>query len=147
MEKIRIRPAVPDDAPVLASLAEELGYPAVVEDMYFRLTDLLARTDHAVLVAHDDRTVGWIHVTLQRTLEAGTYALIAGLVVTGSRRGLGVGSRLVAAAEEWAAAQGMVAVRVASNVLRERTHLFYRKLGYIESKQQKVFGKPLRRRA
>ena len=44
-------------------------------------------------------------------------------------------------AEEWAARHGCPRVRVRSNVIRERTHRFYERLGYRAVKSQKVFDK------
>jgi len=34
-------------------------------------------------------------------------------------------------------------VRVRSNVVRERAHRFYERLGFVEVKKQKVLDKPL----
>ena len=52
------------------------------------------------------------------------------LVVDESRRGLGIGAALVDAALDWAAGQGFDTLRVRSNVVRERTHAFYERLGF-----------------
>jgi len=63
---LRIRPAQPEDAPALAALAGQLGYPTTPEKMMARL-QALAEDDHqAVFVAveADGQVVGWVHVYL-----------------------------------------------------------------------------------
>lgn len=76
-------------------------------------------------------------------LEDGAFAELAGLVVDESVRGSGVGAALLAAAEDWARAQGFASMRVRSNVIRERAHRFYEREGYARIKAQAVFRKPL----
>src|SRR5436309_479803 len=133
---MNIRDARPDDAPELAGLTTELGYPSTADDVAQRLPFLLGRDDQRVLVAvdDDDRAIGWIHMTLQRSIEDEPFAKIAGLVVAPAARGGGVGSRLVAEGERWAREQRVHVVRVRTNVMRERTHGFYRKIGYVLKK-------------
>jgi N-acetylglutamate synthase-like GNAT family acetyltransferase len=137
-----IRAARADDADALARLAGELGYPSTADEMRSRMSQL---SDHdAVLVAEDDGVVeAWIHVTIALTLQSGKSALIAGLVVTESRRGSGIGENLVRAAEEWARERNMTKVRVRTNVDRTRTHKFYERCGYTHKKTSRIYEKPL----
>jgi GNAT superfamily N-acetyltransferase len=58
-----------------------------------------------------------------------------------AQRSGGVGAALVAAAEEWARVKSCARLRVRSNVVRERTHRFYERLGYRVVKSLKVFDK------
>ena len=140
----RIRRARPEDASRLAALSGELGYPMTAEDAVGRLADLEARGDHALMVAEDNgRVAGWIQVSLPRIFETPTSAEIAGLVVDAAERGKGLGRALVAAASGWAAERGCVAVRVRTNVIRERAHAFYVREGFLEIKTQKVLEKKL----
>ena len=67
----------------------------------------------------------------------------ATLVLKEARRGSGVGRALLAAAERWAVAHGYNLVRVRSNVVRDRTHYFYERLGYTRKKTSHVFDKRL----
>ena len=135
-----IRAAEPRDIPALAALAGQLGYPTSGDEMARRFAALDDRD--AVFVAEiDGACVGWIQVSAVATLESGTFAEIRGLVVGEAERGSGVGAALVGAAEEWARARGCGKVRVRSNVIRERTHRFYERLGYRVTKSQKVFDK------
>jgi GNAT superfamily N-acetyltransferase len=142
---MKIRDARESDVNELAGLTTELGYPSTPTDIARRLPFLLGRDDQRVLVAVDDRdrAVGWIHVALQRSLEDDPYAQIAGLVVAAAARGAGAGSRLVAEGERWARAQGVGIMRVRTNVVRERTHGFYRNAGYALKKTSHLFVKLL----
>ena len=51
-DPIRVRSAVPGDAPALAALAGELGYPSGAEELLGRLA-ALNPTDAAVIVSAD----------------------------------------------------------------------------------------------
>lgn len=136
-----IRPARPGDAPELAALAGELGYPSTTAELAGRLTPLLADPAQAVLVAvdADDRAVGWTHVVVRRQLDSDDWVEVAGLVVTAAQRGAGTGAALLAAAERWAVARGLPLVQLRSNVVRERAHRFYRRQGYEPVKSQVLF--------
>ena len=59
-------------------------------------------------------------------------------------RSAGVGAALLAAAEDWARAQGFATMRVRSNVIRERAHRFYEREGYMRIKAQAMFRKILK---
>lgn len=136
-----VRAATREDAQALASLAGELGYPSTAEQMLVRF-DALPESE-AVLVAADPDVVAWVQVGVTSSLESGAFAEIRGLVVQEQQRSRGIGALLVDAAEEWARGRGLSRMRVRSNVLRERTHRFYERLGYIVKKSQKAFEKPL----
>jgi GNAT superfamily N-acetyltransferase len=140
-----IREARDADAPELARLSTQLGYPSTPDDIRRRLAYLLSSNDHRVFVAVDagDRTIGWVHAAAIRQLENDRHVDIAGLVVADGCRSSGIGGRLLAAAEEWAAALGLTTVRVRSNVVRERAHRFYLRAGYELLKTSYVFTKQI----
>ena len=132
------------DTAALASLAGELGYPTDAAEMSTRLAALSESRNDAIFVAVLGLTpVAWIHVALVTLLEAPLHAEIRGLIVTASLRSFGLGAQLVASAEEWARSRGVTRIRVRSNVVRERTHAFYERLGYTTTKAQKVFDKQI----
>src|SRR5262245_58006904 len=109
-----------------------------------QLAALAGQGDHALLVAASaGRLDGWIQVSFSRIFESPATAEIAGLVVDEDRRGAGIGPQLVSAAEDWARGRGCAAIRVRSNVVRERAHRFYEREGYGRIKVQQVFEKPL----
>ena len=137
-----IRPAIERDAAILASLSTQLGYPSSPDQLRRRLTMVLGRSDHAVYVAtHDESVLGWLHVFVAERLETDLFAEIGGLVVDSSHRGSGIGTALLAKAEEWARDRGCRTLRVRSNVVREEAHRFYEERGYRRAKQQAVFDK------
>jgi GNAT superfamily N-acetyltransferase len=142
---MRIRSASPADAPPIALLATQLGYPTRADEAEARLREAVDRPDGAVLVAEDEdgAVIGWIHVFAAHRIEAEPFAEIAALVVDETRRGRGTGAALVEAALEWAGRHGFRNLRVRSNVVRERTHAFYERLGFARLKQQVVFVKPV----
>ena len=141
-----IRLALPSDAAAVSTLSTQLGYPIYPQETEARLRDVLDRPDGAVLVAEEEgEVVGWIHVLGHHSIETEPFALIAGLVVDETRRSRGIGASLVEAAAEWAAGQGYHAIRVRSNVVRERAHAFYERLGFSRAKSQVVFVKRLDR--
>ena len=136
-----IRPALSSDAPELAALAGELGYPSRTEELERRLAPLLGDPSHFVLVAvgADDRAVGWLHAALRRQLDSDDFVEVVGLVVGASQRGAGMGARLLARAEAWAVEQGVALVQLRSNVTRERAHGFYLRAGYERVKSSYLF--------
>ena len=139
-----IRPAAPADVPKLADLTTQLGYPSSLEEVEARLRDLASRPEDAVLVADEEGEVaGWIHVSALHSLEMEPCAQIQGLVVDASHRGGGIGAALVEAAAEWAAGHGFRTLRVRSNVIRERAHAFYERLGFARTKSQVVLVRPV----
>jgi GNAT superfamily N-acetyltransferase len=141
---VEVSAAGPDDSPELARLSTQLGYPMTEAEARERLGLLRGHSDHRLLVARlRGRAVGWLQVTRTRIFETPESAEIAGLVVDEAERGRGIGPRLLRAAEDWAREAGCVALRVRSNVIRERAHGFYRREGYRDVKKQCVFEKRL----
>ena len=109
-----------------------------------RLGEIADHPDHGLLVAEiGGRVEGWIQVSLPRIFETPLQAEIAGLIVDESARGGGIGRTLLEAAEGWARARGCRAIRVRSNVVRERARAFYEREGFVVIKTQRVFEKPL----
>jgi GNAT superfamily N-acetyltransferase len=139
-----VRRAALDDAPAIASLAGELGYPTDAGAMRIRLAPLLRSDEDAVFVVVSGvAVVGWAHVATMRPVVSEPYAELRGLVVTAALRSRGVGARLLDAAEEWVRSRGLNRIRVRSNVTRGRTHAFYERHGYTTTKSQKVFERQL----
>ena len=138
-----IRPASPDDADSLAALAGELGYLTTSTEMKARLKRTIGDQTQGVFVARLTSVIGWIQISATMSLESGSSAEIRGLVVAEAYRSHGIGSKLVAAAEEWAMVHGFACVRVRTNITRDKAGAFYRKLGYQASKRQDVFDKLL----
>jgi ribosomal protein S18 acetylase RimI-like enzyme len=140
---IEIRPAEECDITALARLAGELGYPSTPEQVRERFANIKAAPHQATFVAVTDgaAVIGWIQLSEARSLETEPRAEITGLVVDSNFRGGGAGSLLVQRGEEWARQRGLAVIGVRSNIIRERTHAFYERLGYAVTKTQKVFRK------
>ena len=144
-KELKIRRAKNSDAPQIAVLTGQLGYPATTAQARERLRGIKPASLHAVFVADSakDGVIGWLHVSKQPLVEVAIRAEVNGLVVAEGQRGLGAGARLLAAAEDWARKHGCKSMSVRSNVIRERAHKFYERNGYEHYKTQKSFRKPL----
>ena len=140
----RIRPACAGDSARIADLCGQLGYPTTAEAVRERLAGIGRGERHAVFVAEEaDRVVGWIHVYLCPLVVVGLQAEIGGLVVDEDWRSHGVGRLLLEWAEQWARERGVRELVVRSNVVRERAHVFYERMGYVCFKTSRVFRKTL----
>jgi GNAT superfamily N-acetyltransferase len=141
---IAVRPAEAADAEAIATLCGQLGYPSTGEQIGRRLTET-ADGDAAVLVAESrrDGVVGWVHVRALRLITRDACAEIGGLVVDEALRGRGIGTCLLAAAEEWSRRQGLGTLRLRSNIIRDEAHAFYRRQGFASSKTSLLFTKSL----
>jgi len=126
------------DAPRVAELAGELGYPSTPEQILARKAVLDRQGMSEILVAEEPggAVVGWIIVSEICSMELDPHAEVKGLVVAAATRSRGVGALLMAAGEEWARSRGLREMVLRSNVIRERAHAFYFRLGYEEQKRQ-----------
>jgi GNAT superfamily N-acetyltransferase len=126
-----VRPATARDAPAVAALLGELGYPTSPALAGERLA-ALASDDDAVLLAFDERgdALGLISLHRMRVLHAGgVVGYITALVTTSSARGRGVGRALLASAERWARDAGCRRLTVTSAERRSDAHAFYEACG------------------
>jgi 3-methyladenine DNA glycosylase AlkD/GNAT superfamily N-acetyltransferase len=142
---VKIRRAGSSDAPQLAELSGQLGYPTTAAEIQKRLRNLKPASKNALFVAESPGggIVGWAHVSVTHLVEVGTRAELNGLIVADGQRSLGAGARLLEAAEDWARKRGCPSISVRSNVIRERAHTFYERQGYEHYKTQKAFRKTL----
>ena len=140
-----LRPAATADAPEIARLSEEWGYPTSPDTVAAGLARLAAVGGRElVLVAEGEGgLVGWLHIGTDTPLTTAPRAHLHGLVVDARSRRQGVGRALVAAAESWAVGQGLGAVILRSRTTREESHHFYPELGYQLVKTQRVYQKRL----
>jgi GNAT superfamily N-acetyltransferase len=139
-----MRRATLGDVTALVELNEQLGYPTSEAELRQRLAPILESREDAVFVAVDGgQPIGWIHVAIERGLEASRVAGLRGLVVDQAHRSGGVGRALLHAAEAWAREHGCEVVTVRSRVTRARAHQFYEREGYARVKTSHVFAKPL----
>ncbi|MEJ2185723.1 MAG: GNAT family N-acetyltransferase [Gemmatimonadota bacterium] len=102
------RVAESDDAPAIARLLGQLGYPTTPATMRRRLGPILARPDYHTLVMEAGGVViGFIGACLVPSYELDdAYVRVLDLVVDERARGAGIGSALLAAVEAWAKREG-----------------------------------------
>jgi GNAT superfamily N-acetyltransferase len=143
--KLKIRRAKAADAPQLAELTGQLGYPATAAQLRQRLRAIQPASQNAVFVADSSKNgvIGWLHVGKVALLESEIRAEVNGLIVAEGQRSLGAGARLLEAGADWARKHGCKEMSVRSNVIRERAHKFYERNGFEHYKTQKSFRKPL----
>lgn len=134
-----------EDLEQVTVLAAQLGYPFSLEEIRNRFFEVSVSPMHKLYVAKDaDVVTGWIQVCKEReTLLSEPRAEITALVVDETVRGKGTGRLLVRAAEAWAQSQGLKLMRLRSNVKRNESHEFYKRVGYEEQKRSCLFVKGL----
>ncbi|MCJ7724676.1 MAG: GNAT family N-acetyltransferase [Anaerolineales bacterium] len=141
---IIIRQARPEDAERLAELATQLGYPSTTQQVMERFAIISGDEGHAVFAAEKaGQVLGWVHVYLHSLLICDREAEITSLVVDESQHGAGIGRVLVQAAEGWAREHDCDHICVPCNVIRSKTHEFYRRMGYDIMKTQHYFRKKM----
>jgi N-acetylglutamate synthase and related acetyltransferases len=133
------------DAESIAELSSQLGYPVPLEQIAHRLHLMEGDSKHAVVVVclPAGSVVAWMDLGIVLHLQSGEYCEIGGLVVADSARNQGIGAKLVAYAERWAAERGMKKVLVRSNAKRADAHRFYLRENYEMVKTSAVFEKRL----
>jgi GNAT superfamily N-acetyltransferase len=143
---VHIRPIHQGDAPRLAVLLHQLGYPSTERDVRHRLGYWLDDRASFLLGADDDGVlagVAALHVT--PIIEVtGKFARLVALVVDAESRHRGVGRALMAAAEDRARSAGCLFIEVTSGRERHSAHQFYESLGYADTHEQaRRFVRPL----
>lgn len=134
-----------EDASRVAELAGVLGYPSTAEQILARKAVLDPQGMSVVYVAEsaDGTIVGWIIVCEICSLELDPHAEVKGLVVAENARSGGIGARLMEVGEAWARGRGLREMVLRSNVIRDRAHAFYKRIGYDEQKRQVKLRKRL----
>ena len=137
-----IRPARADDMETLRTLVAAMGYEVGSDELGSRLRAL--PDGHAVFLAESGSAgVGWIHVLGSHSLIVGPRAEIGGLAVAPGFQGSGIGSALLAAAEDWTAQRGVPTIYLRSGAERTQAHAFYLARGYRAVKTQLALTKSL----
>jgi GNAT superfamily N-acetyltransferase len=133
-----IRAASHDDAPAIASLLGELGYPTDADRVRARIARVLGvhgtSPSDSVFIAsaggHDD-VIGMLSVHRFSALhDDADVALITALIVAERARGAGVGRQLVDRAVDTARRWGCTRLLVTTHVRRADAHAFYERIGF-----------------
>lgn len=143
--EIRVRRAQASDVAQLTPLCGQLGYPSSEEDVRARLSGIESISLHALWVAEtsDGKLAGFLNAFVMRTIDTDARVEVAALVVDDAQRSRGVGALLIEQVEAWGREQGCKTIGLRSNVIRDRAHKFYERLGYVHYKTQKAFRKTL----
>ena len=139
-----IRPARSADAPAIARIGGQLGYPLDTPETAERIRRVLSRTDQQIFVAEvDHQPVGWVHAAIFELIESEPFVLVAGLVVDKDHRRHGIARDLMDRVEQWTHERGLSIVRLSSSSTRTAAHAFYKTIGYEHIKTQYAFAKSL----
>jgi len=132
---VRVREAAATDAPAIAMLLGQLGYPSAADAIPARLAGLAGERRTLALVAeHEGTVVGLITAHFVAAIHADEpLALLTALVVHDGTRGHGVGRALVGRAELWARTLGALRLSVLTATHRQEAHRFYEHLGYVKT--------------
>ena len=125
-----IRDAGSEDAPAIAGLLTQLGYPSEEEAVESRLDRLRIVGDRIAVAELDGAVVGLAHLQVTPAIERDRPAAkIGALVVDQAHRGLGIGRALVGAMEAEARLRGCELLYLTTSERRDDAHAFYERLG------------------
>ena len=127
-----VRRLCEEDVAQAIDLLEQLGYPQTGSDVERRIRRWADGDDDAAFVWDERGTLlGVIAAHVVPSFEKdGSWLRIVALVVHDAARGRGIGTSLVAAAEEFGHRKGCASVEVTTARARENARAFYRALGY-----------------
>lgn len=140
-DAIQIRIASLADCEAVAGLLVGMGYPVDEQSIDDRMKYMIADSEHNLLlvatvgIVVSGLVVGHLIPVLQQEQPLGR---ITALAVDEDQRGLGVGKRLLAAAERWFAEHGVGRIEVTSAEQREQAHAFFRGMGFREKRLRLV---------
>jgi ribosomal protein S18 acetylase RimI-like enzyme len=136
---ITIREVAAEDATEISMLSGQLGYN-ISEQQTLQNINALKQSKHSeVLVAvYKQKLIGWMGISYVVTLTSPPLCEIHGLVVHEQFRGQGIGKMLIEKAKEWSKNKGADKLKLRCNIKRTEALLFYKKMGFMEVKQQNV---------
>ena len=128
---ITFRPAAAADAPAIAALFTDEGYPAGSSDIRARLARFESATSRVVIAEHEGAILGFIAVHALPRFEHDDWILrIVALVVDAGARERGVGRALMAEAERIGSEVGATFVEVTAGHHRPEARHLYESVGY-----------------
>lgn len=136
-DAVQLRVATLADAPALARLLGEMGYPVDNDSSERKLRELMADPERNLVqvatvgILVSGLVVGHLIPMLQQEAPLGR---ITALAVDEDQRGLGIGKRLLQSAERWFAERGASRLEVTSAEQRTEAHEFFRALGFREQR-------------
>jgi ribosomal protein S18 acetylase RimI-like enzyme len=129
--QVLLRPAQAADAPAIAALFTDEGYPAGPSDILGRLERFDGPESRVVIAEHDGAILGFIAVHAMARFEHDDSILrILALVVDAGARERGVGRTLMAEAERIGRELGAAFVELTAGHHRPEARHLYESLGY-----------------
>jgi GNAT superfamily N-acetyltransferase len=129
-----------EDAKFINILSAQMGYELTLMEAINHIEQVIeSKEDCAFVAVSEEKIIGWIHAFKAIRIESGSFVEIGGMVVDEDHRGKGVGRVLVNKVKEWCSEQKNNSLRVRCNNKRLEAHKFYTKLGFRETKEQKIF--------
>lgn len=126
-----VRRAAVADAPAIAVLLAELGYPLGAAEVERRLEALESGRSAVLVAEHAGAVAGVLTLYMVPVLhEPGDWCRVTVLVVGEAARRRGLARELVSEAEAIARSRGCVRIEVTSALHRDGAHDFYRGMGF-----------------
>jgi len=133
-DNLIIRDASVEDIQSLTLLMNDLGYPTHIEQMQTRFNKINSHPDYKTIVAElNGEVVGMAGLCKGIFYEMdGLYMRILAFVVKESCRKMGIGKKMILAAEDWAIEQALhtILINSGNRIERQASHLFYEQMGY-----------------
>ncbi len=128
---IALRTATAADAPAIAALFTDEGYPAGPSDIRTRLARFDSPVSRVVVAEHEGSILGFVAVHALPRFEHDDWILrVLALVVDAGARERGVGRALLAEAERIGRAVGAAFVELTAGHHRPEARRLYESLGY-----------------
>lgn len=141
---VKIDEMILADLEQVTDLAEQLGYPNVLQDIKRRYEVINKHSNYALFVARDEnaKVLGWVQVNAEPcSILTEDKAEVVALIVDQGSRNRGIGAALLKQAERWAKSKELKLMRIRSNLKRTDAHRFYQKNGYEIKKSWHLFVK------
>lgn len=126
----------------LADLLREATPGITVADIQRRL-ELLPQSDRLFLALDSDLLIGYAQLRVSHDLLDENQVDLLAIIVDPSKRRLGVGTRLMTAAETWAMQSDRASLRVRAAVIHSDALAFFAALGYAPSSTTQEFIRDL----
>ena len=117
---------------VVSLIRNELGYDDISSDVYDRVIRIYNAENYVTFIAEEDGAViGFVGIMRGLAFELdGEYIRVIALAVSRAYQSLGIGSKLEARVEQYAAETGANSIGISSGLTRSRAHMFYSNKGY-----------------
>lgn len=117
---------------VVGLIRSELGYDDISSDVYDRVIRIYNADKYVIFIAEDGgNVIGFVGIMRGLAFELdGEYVRVIALAVSRAYQSKGIGSKLEARVEQYAAETGANSIVISSGLNRNRAHVFYMNKGY-----------------